>query len=122
MPFPYVDRLRVKRRPAVVISGRTWLDAHGLVWVVMVTSATNPPWPDDVAVEDFAAAGLPKPSVVRAAKVATVEAARCERLGRLPAGTARRVIATLRAELGPRGRWPRSEQPVDWERGPLTDA
>ncbi len=40
----------------------------------MVTSAANPGWPADVAVSDLAAAGLPAASVVRAAKVATIQA------------------------------------------------
>ena len=62
----------------------------------MVTSAANRRWPQDVAIEDLATAGLPKPSVVRACKIATVEASRCERIGRLPADVAGEVAAYLR--------------------------
>lgn len=32
VPFPYVDRLAEKRRPALVISNRE-LAGHGVVWV-----------------------------------------------------------------------------------------
>ena len=36
----------------------------------MITSAENQRWPEDVAVTDLDAAGLPKASVVRPAKIA----------------------------------------------------
>jgi len=99
VPFPYVDRLQVKRRPALVVSGQRWLEAHGLLWVLMITSAGNEPWPDDIAIEDLALAGLPKPSVIRPSKIATVEAARCERRGRVSSAVRRKVAAALRAGL-----------------------
>ena len=66
VPFPYVEREVRKRRPTVVVSDPVLSERHGLLWVVMVTSAANPSWPDDVAIGDLAMAGLPKPSVVRA--------------------------------------------------------
>jgi mRNA interferase MazF len=94
VPFPYVEREVRKRRPTVVVS-----DRYGLLWVVMITSAANSPWPDDVAIGDLTLAGLPKPSVVRPSKIATVEAARCERIGRLPRDTASAVATALRRTL-----------------------
>jgi mRNA interferase MazF len=99
VPFPYVERLEAKRRPAVVVSGQRWLEAHGLLWVAMVTSAAHAPWPDDVPIRELDLAGLAKASMVRPAKIATVEAGRCERLGRLAAETCRRVEAALRDGL-----------------------
>ena len=47
VPFPYADRLAEKRRPALVISGPK-LAPYGLIWVAMITSAENEPWPSDV--------------------------------------------------------------------------
>jgi mRNA interferase MazF len=96
VPFPYVDREVRKRRPTVVVSRPRLSEAHGLAWVLMITSAANQAWPDDVPIEDLAAAGLPKRSVVRVSKIATVETARCERIGRLPDDTAKAVAAHLR--------------------------
>ena len=96
VPFPYVEREGHKRRPAVVVSATELAEQHGLLWVLMVTSAANRPWPQDVAILDLAAAGLPKPSVVRVSKIATVEAARCERIGRLPGEAAAAVTGYLR--------------------------
>ena len=88
-----------KRRPALVISGRRWLEAHGLLWVMMITNAAHPRWPDDVAIDDLCAAGLSRPSVVRPAKIATVEAVRCEQRGRLTTALQRKVGLALKAGL-----------------------
>jgi mRNA interferase MazF len=65
VPFPFTDRLHVKRRPAVVLSSRR-LAAHANQYVLaMVTSATHDRWPFDVRVTDGQSAGLRAPSVVR---------------------------------------------------------
>jgi len=84
VPFPYTDRPVRQRRPALVVSANDLQTAHGLLWVVMVTSAENRGWLGDVGVSDLAHAGLPAQSVVRTAKIATIEAKDAERLGSLP--------------------------------------
>jgi mRNA interferase MazF len=100
VPFPYADRLARKRRPALVISGSR-LAPYGLVWVAMITSAANEPWPSDVAISDLRRAGLPAPSVVRPAKIACIEVGRIERrAGRLDKAAARTVTQRLRGFLG----------------------
>src|SRR5262245_17731299 len=102
VPFPYSDRLAEKRRPALVISNRT-LAPFGLVWLAMITSAANKPWPCDVAIEDLGTAGLPAPSVVRAAKIACIEPTRVlRRAGQLDPAAARKVSRMLRGFLGAR--------------------
>ena len=96
VPFPYADRLSEKRRPAVVVSNGD-LAAFGVLWVAMITSAENEPWPCDVPITDLAAAGLPAPSVVRPAKIATIEPSRVVRqAGVLDEQTARRVARRVR--------------------------
>jgi len=100
VPFPYADRLAEKRRPALVVSNRK-LAPFGLIWVAMITSAENAPWSCDVTIVDLARAGLPAPSVVRAAKIACIEPARVERrAGRLDKETAKAVAQKLRGFLG----------------------
>jgi mRNA interferase MazF len=100
VPFPYADRLAEKRRPALVISNRK-LATHGLVWVAMITSADNEPWPSDIAIADLDRAGLPAPSVVRSAKIACIEPSRIDRrVGRLDKVQARKVGQRLREFLG----------------------
>ncbi|HEY0834770.1 MAG TPA: type II toxin-antitoxin system PemK/MazF family toxin [Azospirillum sp.] len=84
VPFPYTDRPVRQRRPALVVAAGDLQSHHGLVWVLMITSADNRGWPGDVGVTDLAAAGLPAPSVVRTAKIAAIDARDAECLGSLP--------------------------------------
>lgn len=70
----------------------------------MITSAENRNWPGDVPVgADHAAAGLPVPSVVRPAKIATVDGHRISRLGRLPEHQVAQVMVAIRETLGQPG-------------------
>jgi len=83
VPFPYTDRPVRERRPALVVSSDGIQEAHGLLWVLMITSARNCGWPGDVTVSELGSAGLPVASVVRTAKIATIEAKEAERIGNL---------------------------------------
>jgi len=82
IPFP-AEAGTVDYRPALVIVAGDIQRLHGLVWVLMITSAGNKGWPGDVEITDTIAAGLGVPSVVRSAKVMTVEAKTAELLGAL---------------------------------------
>ena len=99
VPFPYTDRPVRQYRPALVAVAGDLEDAHGLIWLVMITSAENRRWPDDVPVTDLESAGLPVPSLVRCAKIATVDARSAQRLGSLPRADRAKVRARLRAQL-----------------------
>jgi mRNA interferase MazF len=99
VPFPYVERPVLKRRPALIVSAPVLAERHGLLWVAMITSAANPSWPDDVAIDDLQGANLRKPSVVRPAKLASAEAAAVEVIGRVSEGVAHRVRAVLGSYL-----------------------
>lgn len=99
VPFPYTDRPGRQRRPALVVAADPLLRDHGLLWVVMITSAENRGWPGDVEVTDLALAGLPAPSLVRCAKIATIEAKEAERLGTLPMADRLAVEKRLRGTL-----------------------
>ena len=85
VPFPYTDRATRQSRPALVISTARLEELHGLLWVVMITSAENRGWPDDVPVANLKMAGLPVPSLIRCAKIATIDASHASKLGRVPA-------------------------------------
>ncbi|HCM26856.1 MAG: growth inhibitor PemK [Treponema sp. GWB1_62_6] len=84
IPFPYTNRPVRERRPALVVAADGVLKLQGLLWVLMITSSENRPWSGDVAVSDLGMAGLPAPSVVRTAKIATIETKESERIGDLP--------------------------------------
>lgn len=100
VPFPYTDRSTRQFRPALVVSAGGIEDAHGLLWVMMITSAENRGWPGDVPVSNLALAGLPVPSVIRTAKIATIEAADATKLGRVSPAVFRQVARRLAGELG----------------------
>jgi mRNA interferase MazF len=100
VPFPYANRNTRQHRPALVISNGPIGDSDALLWVAMITSAQNRPWPGDHAIEAFAQAGLPIPSVVRATKITTIEARDAEGVGRLEEALISRVMATIVGSLG----------------------
>lgn len=106
VPFPYTDRDTTQRRPALVVSDGSVGPDGLLLWVLMITSSENRPWPGDVPLGAQAAGtGLPAPSVVRTAKIATIETSVAESLGRVSARHLAAVDAAIGGYLGrPAGR------------------
>ena len=92
VPFPCTDRAARQYRPALVVSSRGLEAAHGLVWVLMITSAANRGWRGDVSIANVSTAGLPAPSVIRTAKIATIEAKDATKVGRISASALKRVL------------------------------
>lgn len=84
VPFPYTNRPVREWRPALVVRGGSIQDQHGLLWVMMITSVKNQGWSGDISVSDLSQAGLPVASVVRTAKIATIEGREAVRIGILP--------------------------------------
>lgn len=99
VPFPYTDRATRQFRPALVVSTGRMLDEHGLLWVAMITSAENRGWRGDFEIKQLAQAGLPVASVIRSAKIATIEAADAGRLGKISPALLRQVLRQIVAEL-----------------------
>ena len=93
-PVPVHRPAGAQRRPALVIVADEIEAAHGLMWLVMITSAEG--WPDDVRISDLRAAGLLVPSIVRPVKIATVDARNAQRLGTLPIADREAVASRLR--------------------------
>ncbi|MBS0279174.1 MAG: type II toxin-antitoxin system PemK/MazF family toxin [Proteobacteria bacterium] len=84
VPFPYADKLAEKRRPAVVVSKPVVSEHYKLVWLAMVTSASNPRWDCDIDITKVSSTGLPAPSRIRPVKIATADVSRViRRIGRL---------------------------------------
>lgn len=80
LPFPYADRLTEKRRPAVVVSKPDMAEAYGVIWVAMITSTKNAGWDCDIEIKNLVDSGLTGPSVIRPAKLATVDVRRVIRV------------------------------------------
>ena len=73
LPFPFTDLTATKTRPAVVVSTEAFQQATGDFTVAMITSVPRT-GTYDVAVQDWQAAHLLRPSWVRA-KLATLDPA-----------------------------------------------
>jgi len=83
VPFPYSERLAEKRRPALVISNAK-LHREGYLWLLMITGAGKEKRNGDLVIRDLTGAGLPGASMVRTAKIATIEPERIvRRIGKL---------------------------------------
>jgi mRNA interferase MazF len=100
VPFPYTDRNTRQNRPALVVSNGAIGENGGLIWVAMITAAENRAWQGDCPIIDFAAAGLPIASVVRAAKITTIETQDAQPLGRLSETLVEQVMQTIAGLMG----------------------
>jgi mRNA interferase MazF len=100
VPFPYTDRAARQYRPALVVSAGRLEKTHGLLWVSMITSAENRGWAGDLSVSNLAMAGLPAPSIIRTAKIATIEAADATKVGRIGAALLKQSLRRVGQELG----------------------
>lgn len=101
VPFPYTDRNTRQYRPALVVSRGGLGAGQAFLWVVMITSAENRHWPDDVSFNGrHADAGLPAPSIIRPAKIATIEARYAETIGAISPELMAAVAKVLQRNLG----------------------
>jgi len=67
VPFPFTSQRASKKRPAVVVSNRTYSASRRDLIVMAVTSQLRPnPELGDASIDHWQAAGLLKPSVVKA--------------------------------------------------------
>jgi mRNA interferase MazF len=100
VPFPYSDAETRQHRPALVVATAGPQGAPLVLWVLMITSVANRGWAGDIEIPDAAAAGLPIPSVIRTAKIATIDLGRAQPRGRIDPRTLDAVRAELTRRLG----------------------
>jgi mRNA interferase MazF len=98
VPFPFTDRASTKRRPALVVSARTF-NRRGHSVLAMITSASHQPWPGDAPITDVNAAGLKTPSLVRLKLFTLDNRFIVRRAGTLGSPDRAAVAAQLRAVL-----------------------
>ncbi|MGA2855146.1 MAG: type II toxin-antitoxin system PemK/MazF family toxin, partial [Verrucomicrobiota bacterium] len=100
VPFPFTDLSSTKQRPALVVSS----DALNVASEDVLVAAISSQIPGNLTSEDFmippgdlAACGLPKPSIVRLAKLAALHRQLViKRIGAMPEPVLRRVLAQIR--------------------------
>lgn len=101
VPFPHTDRATTQHRPALIVASPSTDHARGLVWILMITSAANRTWPDDVPLpHDTGITGLRSASIVRCRKIATIDAQLADPIGTAPAEVMSSVLRHVGAFLG----------------------
>ena len=96
VPFPYSDQQQATVRPGVIVSAPRLHQKTRQYYVAMITNAKHAAWDCDVEVSNLKGAGLPVPSVVRPAKLATFdESAIIRAIGSLPTKDRAKVLESL---------------------------
>jgi mRNA interferase MazF len=65
IPFPFVDSMHTKPRPALVLSGGSFNKLNNHTICAMITTGTSTQWPSDIAISKLKATGLQVASVIR---------------------------------------------------------
>jgi mRNA interferase MazF len=100
VPFPFTDRDSTKRRPALVLSDKTFQSHVGHSILAMITSSENPEWLLDSEIEDLESAGLPAPSKVRMKLFTLDDNLVIRKIGSLSKPDRKSVLAAARRLLG----------------------
>lgn len=97
--FPFIDIAAAKPRPCLVLSLDAFQEEEGAIIAAMITTAARSNWASDLPIQDFASAGLKRPSVIRW-KLFTLDLRIVSgKVGALAAADARRAQASLRRVL-----------------------
>ena len=96
--FPFTDLTSSKRRPALVLSPDSFNAAgEDLVLAAVTSRITDDPNAVRLSRSDFAAGGLPKPSMVKSTKLFTMHSSLiAKRIGALRTEVTMQVLRSLR--------------------------
>jgi len=100
LPFPYTDQSGTKRRPVLILSTDDYNLRRTDLIVAPITSNVTGGQPDDRVLNDWTAAGLLKPSAVKAVLGTVEQRLVVRRLGRLSAADLHQVELTIGTALG----------------------
>src|SRR5438876_8614075 len=98
VPFPFSNQPGTKRRPALVISDRS-LNVRGHTVLAMITTSGHRPWPGDVALSNYKAAGLHMQCIVRLKLFTLDNRLLMKGIDRLSAGDQKKISAQLKIYL-----------------------
>ncbi len=98
VPFPFTERATGKRRPALILSRKSF-NRSGHSVMAMITSTGHHPWPGDTQLGGFRDAGLRVPCAVRL-KIFTLDNRLIlKRAGKLSVADCRNTRRNIRANL-----------------------
>ena len=99
VPFPFTDFSTFKQRPCVVLSSARFNRFHPDIILAAITSQLSGRRSEDEYVlteKEQIISGLPKPSMVKAGKIITIDQRLIRKsLGRLPTASIRRIRALV---------------------------
>ena len=99
IPFPFTDFSAFKQRPVVIISNNSFNKIHDDIIAMAITSQVPKIISGDeylLSKEEIKEAGLPKPSIVKAAKIITIHKILIrKKLGNLPYSAIEKIKAIL---------------------------
>ena len=95
VPFPFVDRAGLKRRPALVVSQESF-NRNGHSVLAMITTSSMP-WPTDSPLMQLSSSGLSRPCVVRLKLFTLDNRLIIKRIGHLAEEDMIRVARALKA-------------------------
>jgi mRNA interferase MazF len=101
VPFPFVDRPIVKRRPALVLSSLDFNAGNEQSVLAMITTGAGSSWPSDIGIGDRDAAGLAHRSVIRWKLFTLPNTAILRKLGTLSGSDRSAVSRAARRTLAP---------------------
>ena len=99
VPFPFVDSPQSKRRPALVLSRRTFNDAHRHTLLAMITTGSGASWESDIPLSALETTGLPVPSLIRMKFFTLDNRFIIQRIGHLHTKDMKRVHKVIRGSV-----------------------
>lgn len=98
--FPFTNLQTTKRRPAVIIHSPAYHDRPDVILMAITSQVRQPPAADEALLQDWRAAGLAKPSVLKPL-IATLEKDRIvKKLGQLSVRDKAALEAVIARILG----------------------
>ena len=98
VPFPFSNEPGTKRRPALVLSDRSF-NIRGHTVLAMVTTSSHRSWPGDVVLSDYKAAGLRMRCIARLKLFTLDNRLVVKRIGSLPANDQKKISSQLKTYL-----------------------
>lgn len=99
VPFPFVDSPQTKRRPALVLSRKSFNDAHRHTLLAMITTGSGVSWKSDIPIAAIEPTGLPAPSLIRMKLFTLDNRFIITRLGHLSVKDGKRVHRVIHEEM-----------------------